>query len=115
MVTKIQGWIAEYSAQGMEGETWLTIQDKSYSRDRQGGWRLEGMCILEIGDQLTIFGLDGQLLWSGLIQPRRTGFLGLKKTSPNHPDWSPETVDLVTWRRWFRHSPPLEAILIRNK
>ena len=113
MAQELHGWISEYTAQGMEGDVWLIFQDRAYARDREGGWDMAGMYRLQEKDALTIFDEQGQVLWSGVIATRPSGLFNLFKRRPGHPDWSPTDVSLIDWHNWFRHQPPLEAILKR--
>ncbi|MEZ5426162.1 MAG: hypothetical protein R2747_07855 [Pyrinomonadaceae bacterium] len=111
----LKGWISEYWEQGMEGTFFRVFQDENLARDRFSGWRPEGMHILSEGDLLTIFSPEKEVLWTGLIEPRRCGFLKLKKLHPANSDWTPENVSPEDWEGWFRFSPPLEATFRSGK
>lgn len=108
----LRGWIGEYFAQGMD-EVWAIFQDRRHARDRDGGWQLEGMLRLQDGDHLTIYALDGSVLWSGELRARG-GRWGLgRRRSPGQSVWHPAQVTAERWRGWLRHQPPLEAELRR--
>lgn len=114
MNKELAGWISEYNAQGMEAEFWRVFQDIEFAPDIRSNWQLEGMYVLRENDELTIFGIDNNILWSGKIKTRRVGFLGLRKLYPSQPDWRPADVDLEDWENWFRHNPPFRAIFKRE-
>lgn len=107
----LQGWIAEYSAQGMEGEVWRIFQDRNHAQSREGGWTLTGMHCLQTGQELTILAEDGAILWTGPIAPTRSGWLGWRTLHPRDPNWTPPEIPLEQWQTWFQASPPLAAVL----
>ncbi|MGI0494336.1 hypothetical protein ACN4EG_21325 [Alkalinema pantanalense CENA528] len=107
----LQGWIAEYSAQGMEGEVWRIFQDGQAAQSREAGWQLTGMHRLQTGQELTILAEDGAVLWTGPIEPIRVGWFRWRRIFPDDPDWAPPGIPLAQWASWFRASPPLAAIL----
>lgn len=108
----LRGWLGEYWAQGMD-EVWSIFQDRRHARDREGGWELAGTYRLAQGDRLTLFGEDGDVLWSGEIRGRRAGLLGRRRLHPHHPAWSPAGIETARWQGWLRHDPPLNALLRR--
>lgn len=111
---ELHGWISEYWEQGMEGFSFLTFQDREFAESREKNWRHEGMYILQEGDELTIFDDGEKIIWTGLIETRRGGFLHLCKISPSDKDWTPQDISLEKWKGWFNYHPPLNAILKRK-
>jgi hypothetical protein len=87
------------------------FQDKKYCQSRLEGWKFEGMHILQLNQSLTIYNEEDFILWDGQIKIVRSGFLKLNKISPDNYCWTPENVEFVIWRDWFKENPPLKAKL----
>ncbi len=108
MADEIEGLVARYSAQGMEGEAWLVFQERAHVRrgaDGSEAWAMEGMHRLEAGGRLTIVAPDGGVLWSGTLAWRRAGALGLLGPYT----LAPPGIEPARWEAWFDHEPPLTA------
>ena len=109
MRTKLHGWIADFWEQGMEESPWLTFQDEKYCESPTGGWSREGLHRFAEGDHLTILGDDGEVLWTGVLEGRKSGWFS--RLEAGSSDWHPEDVEAETWQGWFRRSPALRAVL----
>lgn len=61
-----------YSETGTEGGFWA-MQEDGYET-KEGDWSYEGLRCLKEGDEFTVFGDDGRVLWNGIIhQDTETG------------------------------------------
>ena len=125
-----EGWLDAYIEQGMEGFAEWSVYDKSYGGNKHGGWDQAGTVFFQDGDELTVFGRDGQPIWAGLIHKQeagpgkaydRTGHLGevglMWKERRYWPccTWIPREVDGPTWVGWFYQRPRMSARLIRRR
>lgn len=105
----LEGWISDYWEQGMERQPDRIFQDKRFCGSRTENWNRKGMFLLEPGDKLTIFDEQDEILWSGILEKRRNGCLGLTTFYPSDYEWFPKDVEFETWESWFKHQPPLKA------
>ncbi len=105
----IDGYLEPYWEQGMEGRiAFMFLADN----DLPPYGQREALIYLENGQELTIFGEDGAILWSGLINfvPRRRR----EKHKLKAQIWSVERQEGVPywqWMEWFWHEPRLRAVL----
>lgn len=106
---EMSGWICEYWAQGMEEGPLHVFQNKNVEE----GGRSEGLHTFSEEDQLTVYAQDGKILFSGMFPFRRRSrwrqWLGLPRKAGRSD--VPPGVAPDTWQRWFRHKPPLRAVL----
>jgi hypothetical protein len=103
----LHGYLADFWEQGMEEPPWLIFQDASYCNGPGEGWERDGMHTFADGGELTIFAMNGSVLWAGTFQSRRQSLF--QKLHPGSPDWHPEGLDKNLWQSYFRRSPPLRA------
>ena len=96
----------------MEHPPLKIFQDKEFCKNELEGWKHEGLYILRADFILTIYDQENKILWNGKLEPIRKCFLSLKKTYPDHWDYSPNDVDFETWKKWFKQKPPYRAKLI---
>ncbi len=105
----ISGYLESYWEQGMEGRiVFMFLADNDLPPHNQR----KALIYLENGQELTIFGQDGVILWSGLINfvPRRWR----EKHKLKAQIWSVEQqkgVPYWQWMEWFWHRPRLRATL----
>ncbi len=66
---------------------------------------------MRIGQKLTIFAENKQVLWVGTLKTKYHGFLNLKTIEPFQANWHPDDVLEETWCGWFRQTPSLKAEL----
>lgn len=94
MIT-VSGLTHTYFETGMEGVEWIVQDSKHIHHNGMGGWSVEGMNVLEEGDQLTITSQTGEELFSGTI--KKDYVTGRKKTP-----YGTQQVAAGLWCHWIQ-------------
>ena len=100
-----------HSETGTEGG-WWAIQEDGFA-DKDGNWSYEGLRCLEEGDDFTVFGDDGGVLWHGIIhQDTKTGAVPHRvirkgKVVTDH-SWKQQVVGGM-WVHWIQKGMDPEA------
>jgi hypothetical protein len=111
MLMLLNGWITDFSEQGMEGEAWRIFQDAAHATSRIAGWRMEGMICLAPGQHLTIYDDAGAALYAGVLRAHRMHWWSRRQLLPVDTRWAPRGILMPVWEGWFRAHPPLAAQL----
>ncbi len=102
---ELKGELCAYWEQGWEGRIEFALQPEDFDRP----------VFLEDSDQLTIFGNEGEALWSGEIHFVRRRFWDNHKLDAGVWNYQKQKgVSYNQWMQWFWARPPLKAILIRK-
>ena len=105
----LDGFLAEYWAQGMEGERWRIFQDAAQIDGDE--WRMEGLHRVQPGDRLWAWNHDGSLAFEATLRPMLRLFR--RNLLPQDPGYAPDGMDANTFEAAFRARPPLRAWLWR--
>jgi hypothetical protein len=104
MMKEMKGICLLFSETGTEGGWWATQEDGFVTAD--GHWKYEGLQYLEEGDDFTVYGDDGRVLFHGIIhQDSKTGAIPRQVIRNGKlvkdPTWKQQVVGCF-WVHWIQ-------------
>jgi hypothetical protein len=115
----LDGVIFAWMEQGMEGTVWAFQDERHVAVDENGEpkWSYSGLHVLENGDHLIVFDIDGSIRWQGVVdldmQVGRDPKHGMQTIRGTSVLGVQRGIAPETWARMFLDEPQVRLIKAR--